>query len=316
MEKKIFIFVFSVALIFNLSAKEHDFSFGVDFGSLTGQVQEIVYRNSKTDNKLSELLWNFSPDYIGLDIRYSWLKPGNVLGIFTNGSFKFGISDGADIMEDKDWLSDNYPNWLTHYSVHDNKVDTLNMMDFNLGMSIVIFQKLLLKPYFSYHYMHFEWSARGGSILYPTVSKDEDTGKYYADHYYLKPIKIITYEQTWHAVAPGISIYGEFNRFFDIEIAFEATPFIWCTAIDNHILRDLVITDKLTGGLLFETNILFSYKPTDHFVLSFSVVIRETEKTRGNSKYEEAGKPAFTEKNIGGVGYNAVGVGLITKFKF
>jgi len=320
--KKLFIFAFSAVLIFNLSAKEHDFSFGVNFGSLGGQAQEIVYASSKTENYLSELLWNVdSLNCIGLDIRYSWLKPGNKAGVFANGSFKFGVSDGADIMEDKDWLAykltgRNYPNWLTNYSVHDSKVDSLNMIDFNLGMSIVIFQKFLLKPYFSYHYMHFKWSAYGGSILYP-MEWDNNNHVYVDGHVYLtQPIKVITYEQTWHIVAPGISFYGEFNRYFDIEIAFEVTPFIWCTAVDNHILRDLVVTDVLTGGLFTEPSFLFSYKPTDHFVLSLSFAIREIEKTRGNSRYKEAEKPAFIEKNISGAGYYAVDIGIISKFRF
>jgi len=316
MKKTVFIFVFSVAMIFNLSAKEHDFSFGVNFGSLNGQAQEIVYTDSKSKNYLSELLWNFdSLNYIGLDIRYSWLKPENKFGIFANGLFKFGVSDGAAKMEDKDWLAyEYYPDWLTNYSVHDSKVDTLNMIDFNLGMSIIIFQKFLLKPYVSYHYMHFEWSARGGSFLYPM---EKINNNYVDGHLYLtQPIKVITNEQTWNIIAPGISFYGEFNRFFDIEIAFEVTPFIWCNSIDNHILRDLVITDTLTGGSFIEPSFLFSFKPTDNFVLSLSFVYREIENSRGNSKYKETDEPAFIEINIGGAGYYATDIGIIIKFKF
>jgi len=322
MGKKIFIFAFSFLMIFNLSAKEHDFSFGVNFGSLGGQAQEIVYRDSTTEDKLSELLWNFdSLSYIGADIRYSWLKPGNKLGIFVNGLFKFGVSDGAAKMEDKDWLVDRYPNWLTNYSVHDSKVDSANFIDLNLGMSIVIFKGFLLKPYISYHYMHFEWSARGGSILYP-MEYDIINHVYVDGHIYLpQPIKVITYEQTWHIVSPGISFYGEFNRFFDIEVAFEVTPFIWCNAVDEHLWREkggLEVTDYLVGGTFIEPSILFSYKPTDNFVLSLSFVYREIEKTRGNSryKYKEAGTPINFEKNIGGAGYYAADIGLITKFIF
>jgi outer membrane protease len=321
MKKTVFIFVFSVAMIFNLSAKEHNLSFGLGYGTLGGQVQEIVYRDSKSNQKLSELLWNFdSLNYIGADIKYSWLKPENKLGVFVNSLFKVGISDGADIMEDKDWLAyeltgNNYPNWLTNYSVHDSKVDSLNMIDLNLGMSILIFQKFLLKPYISYHYMHFKWTASGGSFLYPKIDLDGD-GIADWDHFYLtQSIDVITYEQTWHIVGPGISFYGEFNRFFDIEIAFEVTPFIWCTAKDNHILRDLVITDTLEGGLFIEPSFLFSYKPTDHFVLSLSFAFREITKSRGDSKYKEAGSSAFIEKNIGGVGYYAADIGIIAKYK-
>ncbi|WP_461247072.1 omptin family outer membrane protease [Treponema sp. R6D11] len=320
--KKIFIFVFSVVMIFNLSAKEHNFSIGMDFGSLNGQAQEIVYMNTISDNKLSELLWNFKTlNYIGLDLKYSWLKPGNILGFFVNGSFKIAVSDGADIMEDKDWLSYeltglNRPNWLTNYSVHDSKVDSANLIDLNLGMSFLIYQKFLLRSYISYHNMYFSWSARGGSLLYPKLDLDGD-GVIDWDHSYLSSlIKVISYEQTWHIFSPAISFYGEFNRYFDIELAFEITPFIWCVAVDEHILRDLVITDSLKGGTFIEPSILFSYKPSEHFILSFSFAYREIKDSRGDAKYKYTGQTASIEKNLSGAGYTATDIGIIAKYKF
>jgi len=311
--KKLFVFIFSLAMIFNLSAKEHDFSIGTSFGVLSGQAQEVWYRSSSSDDKESELLWNFKPlFYMGLDIKYSWLKPENKWGLFTNGSIKFGFPDKTGVMEDRDWLKSNNPNWLTNYSVHDNKTESAYLLDFNLGMSFLIFQKFLLKTYFSYHYMFFSWTASGGSILHPTW------GPGYQDHV-PKPEdeKVCTYEQTWHIFSPAISFYGEFNRYFDIEISFEATPFVWCLAKDEHLSSGLVkavYTDNPIGGIFIEPSLLFSYKPSEHFVLSLSFAYREISKSRGDSLYKEGSSKDFY-KNRSGAGYSAFDVGIILKYK-
>jgi len=320
MKKKIFIFVFSVVMIFNLSAKEHDFSVGGSSGLFTGQAQEIVYRDSKSKDLLSELRWNFNAlYYIGLDLKYSWLKPGKNIGIFAKSSLKFGLSGGDDVMEDRDWIMLYYPDWLTHYSVHDNKTKSAMLLDFNTGMSFLISKKFLLKAFVSYHYMNFSWTATNGSILYPVWDIDGD-GYPDGDHEYL-PLYIShnqavgKYEQSWHIVSPGISFYGEFNRFFDIEVALEITPFILCQAEDQHLLRSLVITDRLQGGLFLEPSLLFSFKPSEHFVLSLSFAYRDISESRGNSRYKYAGQPAFIEKNLSGAGYAAFDTGIIAKWK-
>ena len=311
--KKLCFFIFFTAMIFNLSAKEHDFSIGVSFGMLNGRAQEIVYMNSETDNKLSELLWDLKPlPYIGLDIKYSWLKPKNKWGIFANGLIKFGIPGKTGVMEDRDWLISSNPNWLTNYSVHDNKTESAMLMDFNLGVSFLIFQKFLLKPYFSYHYMHFSWTASGGSILYP-MKYDYIKGEYIDGHIYLKPINICTYEQTWHIFSPGISFYGEFNRFFDIEVLFEVTQLIWCLAKDNHIGKNWLITDNPKYGVFIEPSVLFSYKPTNHFVLSLSFTYRDINKSRGDTLYKEKSS-SILYKNVSGAGYKAFDIGIIAKY--
>jgi len=317
--KKLCVFVFSVVMIFNLPANEHNFSVGASFGLLNGQAQEIVYREITSDNKLSELLWNFNPlAYLGLDIEYSWLKPGNGWGLFANGLTKFGFSGKTGVLEDRDWdalylYKINNPYWLTNYSVHDNKTETAILMDFNLGVLFLISQKFLLKPYLSYHYMYFSFTASGGSILYSNPDKLGNPAIYSE---YLPAINIKAvgaYEQTWHIFSPAISFYGEFNRFFDIEIAFEVTPFIWCVAIDKHLLRHLVFTDILRGGLFIEPSFLFSYKPSENFTVSLSCAYREISKSRGDTKYKKEQK-TIIEKNLSGAGYTAFDIGIIAKY--
>jgi outer membrane protease len=183
-------------------------------------------------------------------------------------------------------------------------------MDFNLGVSFLIFEKFLLKPYLSYHYMHFSWTASGGSILY---AKDSKYDPIYSD-YFPSTKKVATYEQTWHIFSPAISFYGEFNRFFDIEIAFEATPLIWCLAKDNHIYTNSLFTDNPKYGIFIEPSLLFSYKPTEHFVLSLSFTYRDIKKSRGDTLIKDASTSEI-ERNTGGAGYTAFDIGIIAKYK-
>jgi outer membrane protease len=308
-------FAFSILLVSGLAANDHNFSIGGSFGLLNGRAEEIVYRDSKTKNKLSQLLWDFKPlVYAGLDVHYSWQKPENKWGLFANGSSKFGFSGETGIMEDRDWVVDNYPNFLTHYSVHENKTKAAILMDFGIGASFVIFRDFLLKAYISYHYMHWAWTASGGSLLYPTGhinENDEPQG----DHFPLRSIDVGTYEQNWYIVSPAIAFYGEFNRFFDIEISLQATPLIWCITKDHHILRHLVITENTFGGFFIEPSLLFSFKPIDHFVLSFSFQYRNISGTRGNGVYKYAGDPPFTYRNGVGAGYAAYDIGIIFKYR-
>jgi len=318
--KKLCFFVFFVAMIFNLSAKEHDFSIGLDLGLLNGHAQEVVYWNSTSANKVSELLWNFkSLPYIGLDIKYSWLKPENRWGLFANGSFKYGFPGGNDVMEDRDWTVKEYPNWLTNYSVHDNNTDSAILVDLNLGMSLLFYQKFLLRSYISYHFMHFSWTASGGSILYP-MEYDKDGNPVDGHGYISRPINICSYEQTWHIISPAMSFYGEFNRYFDIEIAFEMSLLVWCLSIDEHPMRELggfTVTDSLKNGTFIEPSFIFSYKPTDHFAVSLSFAYREIKDSRGDTKQKYKDIPtANIYKNISGAGYSAVDFGIISKYKF
>jgi outer membrane protease len=313
--KGLCVFALLFLMAFELVANEHNFSIGGSFGLLNGQGEEIVYNGAYTDDKLSQLLWDIKPlFYAGLDIKYSWLKPANKWGLFANGSIKFGFPGETGVIEDRDWMASNLPNVLTHYSVHDNKTESAILLDFDIGASFVIFQKFLLKASISYHYMHWVWAAFGGSILYPAKDIDDD-GYLDQQHGYLdSSVKGLAYEQTWHIISPGIAFYGEFNPFFDIEIAFQATPLIWCNALDNHFLRDLVITENMSLGLFIEPSLLFSFKPINHFSLSLSVAYRNISGARGDSFYKYPDE-SFTVQYRAGAGYSAFDICLIAKFK-
>jgi outer membrane protease len=304
--------VLFVVLSFSVSAQSTGINrdglfLGLSIGLLAGEGEEIVYRNQDTNHKLSQLLWPFAPlVYAGADLHYNWRIPASRLNIFADGIFKFGFPGKTGTMEDRDWIADQYADFLTHYSVHDNKTENAVLIDAHAGVSFPIFKDYLLKTFIAYDYMHFSWSVAGGSFLYP----ESDGG-----HGYMTiPTKVITYKQTWNIISPGISFYGAFNRYFDIEISFKMSPFIWLSSIDEHLVRDLVITNDISGGLFVEPSLLFSFKPNNNILLSFYFSYRNITGSRGDSEYKEQGKPATIIKNLGGAGYSVFDTGIVTRF--
>jgi outer membrane protease len=314
--KKIYLLMFVfIVLDISISAQSistngHSLSLGTSIGLLVGESEEIVYRDTNSDDKLSQLLWDMRPlVYAGVDAYYNWQKPENSWGIFSDALFKFGFSGETGIMEDRDWMDARYADWLTHYSVSDNKTEDAIVIDVNAGVSFKIFEYFLLKPFLSYSYMNFSWTAAGGSFLYPSSD---------GDHAYLLVARDVgTYKQTWNMISFGLSFYGAFNRHFDIDVSLKLSPsLIWCTAEDNHILRNLEITEELNGGFFIEPNLVFSFTPNDIFKLSFSVAYRNISGLRGDSVYKNNGQIITNmPENIGGAGYSAFNIGIIGRFR-
>jgi outer membrane protease len=322
--------IFAELLIFSigLMAQEQtvdkigfSLSLAPSVGLLYGYAEEIVYYGKGSDGKISQLLWNMKPlIYSGVDINLNWLKPGNRWGLFADGSFKFGFPMGTGIMEDRDWIGTNSNGvWLsdvlTHYSVHDNKTDNAMLINAAMGLSFKIFEEYLLRTYIAYNYMEFSWTAKGGSFLYPAEDVDKD-GHLDQQHFYLidSGMDVGTYKQRWYIVSPGVSFYGRFNRFFDIDISLKLSPLIWCNTVDEHLLRNLTIKDTMDFGFFIEPKLIFSFTPKDFFALSLTFSYTHIGGTRGDSEYKEQGQQKKIYQDISGSGYSTFDIGLILKF--
>jgi outer membrane protease len=291
-------------------------------GLLNGYSEEIVYYEKGSDGKVSQLLWNMKPlVYGGININFDWLKPGNRWGLFADGSFKFGFPMKTGIMEDRDWSGTNSSGvWLsdvlTHYSVHDNRTDNAMLINANVGLSFKLFEKYLLRTFIAYDYMAFSWTAKGGSFLYPAEDVDNN-GNLDQRHFYLidSEMDVGTYKQTWYIVSPGVSFYGKFNRFFDIDISLKLSPLIWCNTVDEHLLRNLTIKEAMDFGFFVEPKLVFSFTPKDFFALSLSVSYTHINRIRGDAEYRQQGQQNKTYQDIGGAGYRVFDVGLIARFR-
>jgi outer membrane protease len=312
--KKICFLVLLILVTLGLSAEENSIkihgatlSLGTSVGLLKGQGEEIVYRDKGSDNKASQLLWNMAPlVYAGIDLNFTWQKPQNKWGLFSNGSVKFGFPMETGNIEDRDWMG-SYTDWLTHYSVHDNKTNRAILINTDFGVSFKIADKFLLSPFLAYDFMSFAWTASGGLGSYPD-------GLWYLP----SSIDVMTYKQTWHIISPGISFSVAFNRYFNAEISLKASPFVWCSAKDNHILRSRVVTEEKRWGFFIEPKFVLAFTPKDFFALSLSTSYRNISHVRrGTSTYDYSNGITgdFTLKNMTGAGYNAWDIGLFAKFR-
>jgi outer membrane protease len=288
-------------------------------GLLHGHAEEIVYYEKGSDDKISQLLWNMKPlVYGGIDINFDWLNPESNWGLFVDSSFKVGFTAKTGPVEDRDWAGQNrngawLPDVLTHYSVHDNNTDKALLIDAAIGVSFEIFRKYLLRAYIAYDYMTFAWTADGGSFLYPAEDIDRD-GYLEQQHFYVPSGTTVgTYAQEWKIVSPGVSFYGKFNRFFDIDVSLKLSPLIWCTTTDEHRLRNLVIEGSMDSGFFVEPKLVFSFTPNDLFALSLAVSYTGISGTRGDPKYTEQGSRPITYQDTGGSGYSAFDIGLLAK---
>jgi outer membrane protease len=306
MKKSCFTLLLFLASGFFLHAQ---LSVGASIGLLTGVGEEIVYGEDNSTDKLSQLLWHFEPlVYAGVDLRYNW-EVSFDLNIFANGLLKYGIPGKTGVMEDSDWTDDRYADWLTHYSVSENHTKTALLFDADAGVSFALYYDYQIRAFIAYRFMHYAWVARGGSLLYP---RNEDGSEGHG--YMTEPVDVVTYQQTWNIISPGVAFYGAFNSYFDIEISLKVSPFVWVGTIDEHLMRNLVITNELTGGLFIEPGLLFSFKPNDLMILSLSFSYRNISGPRGDSTYNQEGYPEFVAENMGGAGYSAFDIGIIARF--
>jgi outer membrane protease len=288
------------------------FSLGASAGLLHGQGEEIVFWKAGSDRKLSQLLYDSKPiGYAGVDLSLDWQKAGSRWGFFTDGTFKFGFPGKSGRAQDSDWTEWDYPDWLIYYSVHDNTTERAILIDANIGASFRLFDFFLLKAYLAYNFIEFAWTASGGSFLYPA---NDGGHRYRLD----SSFEVGKYRQTWHIISPALAFYGKFNRYFDIELAFAISPFIWCDALDNHLIRNppLDFFFDMKGGLFIEPKLVFSYTPKKFLSLSLAVSYRNISGTRGNEKYVQQGKDTIEATDRAGAGYHGFDVGLIAKFNF
>jgi outer membrane protease len=319
--KKLRLFlVFLVFLGFSANAESinngHNFSFGISYGLLSGQCDEIIYRE-RSDSYLSRLTWFFEPvAALGLDLHYSWQNQSNHSNIFTNAlsgvfadaSIKYGLNYKPGLMEDRDWVMLLYSDWLTHYSLHESKTDTAILGDFSAGKMFRLNDAFSIKAFLSYSFIYYAFSAYGGAFLYPEV----DGGHVYMAN----QAKVATYQQTWHVLSPGISFQGVFNKFFDIELFLKASPLVWVSTYDEHLNRNLdIIMDSLFLGLFVEPGLLFSFNANSNLTFSFSLNYRNISYLRGDVVYEELNEAPVTYYNSGGTGYSVLDIGIGMKFK-
>ncbi|GHU10071.1 hypothetical protein FACS1894151_09040 [Spirochaetia bacterium] len=314
MKMKLLVFILIIPLIpLHLTAQEQSaikLNVVPLFGWINGQGEEIVYRDEGSKDKLSQLLWNMdSLFYLGAGFELNWQKPENKWGLSADAAFKYGFPSKNGLVEDRDWESYKYTDWLTRYSVHNNQTKNAVLFNANFGFEYIL-PDIVLKAFLAYDYMSFSWAASGGYLLYPIYEDGSEGHGYFIN----QKLEVGNYKQSWHIISPALSFYGTINDYFNTEIALKASPFIWCFARDNHLLRSMSTTETMQWGFFIEPKLVFSFTPK-YFTLSFSVLYRNISNTRGNGRYafSDGSYADFSVKDMMGSGYSAFDIGIMVK---
>ena len=316
----IFISLNFSALAQQAEKKGYNFTIGYSTGMISGTSEEIVYWDSGTNDKLSQLLWDIKPlSYVGLDLHFIRKNPqgesnnstGFFSNFFTNVSMKFGIPGNTGYIEDRDWMNPSNLNYVTHFSVHNNFTKAALLIDIDIGKLYSLNEKIRIKPFISYSYMYYSWAARGGYGEY-----DKYFSGNYEHHDFPPDDDMILYKQNWHIFSPGISMLGDFNKNFNIEVYFKISPAVYVVAKDTHLYESGDIaefTDYMNGGFFFEPRLLLSLKVNSLLTFSFSYSYRNISKARGDTEIVYSYKDPGVSYNTGGAAYSAHQAGLMAK---
>jgi outer membrane protease len=227
-------------------------------GFLSGQAEEIVYKNERSDAYLSELLWDIKPlVYSGLVLDVSRKKRP---GFFYSLSLKFGFPMTAGIVEDRDWLAWNGN--LSHYSRHDSNIDEAWFHDFLGGLSLPFGSRVLTKPFLGLSYTRLKWIASGGYTKYGKWKNNSYLPLEDSDQENPQSGEIASYTQEWLVLLFGVSLSYAFHPRFSAGLSLRLSPLLYFTGVDEHHKRDMQYNDYILGGLYLE--------PGGEFVFNFN----------------------------------------------
>jgi outer membrane protease len=211
-------------------------------------------------------------------------------------------------MEDRDWISTNNAT-LTHFSSHYNVTRGAFLLDCFPGFSIPLFSKVLLKVYGDLSYMFFSWSAQDGS------------GRYAETDWKSVPFSgtICNYTQSWVILGGGISLEYSFLKFFSLGGSFQLGRVMACNDQDDHITTKTQYNDAMSGGVLLEPALKFSFSPLERLAVSLHIAYRCISNSRGETTIKSTGSNVISSpysEGYAGAGYAVLDTGLSVQVRF
>ena len=229
--------IFPLSAAFSLPFPEVFFS--VSGGIIAGEAREFVYSDSKV---LSDLEWPMHPVYsFGIATSLEW-QAGFKIGV----SLSAGLPGESGTFKDSDFANLPESSAKTHYSQHDGYLEHAIEADVSVSWNFPVpvngpasSQKIGFEPSIGFKYMVYKWTGRDGYKQYPPEiakpytewSDDTDKTPMYGT--------VIAYQQQYWIPVAGITMSLPVKDKFFVSLSAEGSPYIWCTAVDNHI--------KLTG---------------------------------------------------------------------
>ncbi len=226
---------------------------------LSGSTQELVFIDG---DLLSELIWPMET------VPGFGLEAGRALG----GGYRISVSLDAAVpvdsgsMEDSDFMNIPENNDKTHYSRHDARLE--HLVDIGIALSRELHtdiqgpgtrRRLTLSPGLGVRIRSCAWSASDGYTQYSLVG---GTGEYEGweknlPKDYLSG-KVITYRQDYLLAFASLAANLPIGSAWAVSAEVKASPFIACTAKDQHLLTGFTFRDGMSGGLFFEPTLTIS----------------------------------------------------------
>ena len=285
----------------------YGFSVSPLVGFLYGQAEELVYKDSKTNQYLSELLWDLKPlIYSGVAADFGPVDPFGRHGFISAFSFKLGLPLKAGIMEDRDWEHPQY-DYQTKYSRHDTYFQIpVVLADLSAGYSWRLTNILAVGAYGELSYMRFSWSGKNGYTQYP-----EDISRPWSADLPKESVngKIIQYTQNWFILSPGVSLNYNLSSLFSLGGNFSYSPLIYGANKDEHLQRRITFHDYLYFGHYFNGGGHVTFSPRQKIDFNLSFTYRHITGSRGDTYVN-----SVKDDGIAGAGYSVFDFGLMVKF--
>lgn len=252
-----------------LFAKE-GVSFYADFhtGCLNSNIKEILLNKEGNDAKTSSLLdWQiYASPFIqataGVRIKSNYF-------IRMDGMYVLPFSTGK--MQDYDWMNlfSTGNSELTHYSTHQNKVDSFYNGQLSLGIGGYVTPKIEYISFFSFRYSYLSFTSHNGYRQYgQNIGSQNGSAVYesWKSSIEKKELsgKIITLEEENYFFGIGSQINFRINDRLNSILFLQILPSIQSHALDTHHRRNTKYTlFDSDGKLAFDSSFLLQYKLKD-----------------------------------------------------
>ncbi|MEE4135700.1 MAG: omptin family outer membrane protease, partial [Desulforhopalus sp.] len=223
------------------------FTLSAGAGYLSGESTELVYWPWENNHKASELTWKTDALFmVGLG---GILQIGNRFAVNFDGWFK--ATDGEGSMDDYDWQVPglDWTDWSRH---EETDVTNGSIIDLNANYSFFRSQNVVFKVIAGLKRDEFGWEARGGDFVY-SIGGFRNFGGSFADG-----LPVISYEQTMTSLYAGLGLCLAYEK-FQVDARVIYSPLVDGETVDNHYLRNLVVTNNFEDGEMLAFDIAGTY---------------------------------------------------------
>jgi len=314
------------------------------FGIKNGDIGEYVFLKDPiySDDKLSYLDWNFSPEYyfsLGVDSGYKSFKFG--LNLWT------AIPTACGKIQDYDWFN-NYSayvtstsgyDYLTNYSESDNYISHDVGFSVNAGWDFEIAKVLHINPFAAFEMSEIKFTAKGGHASYgnetyeggstPSLPPDyfypynDSDSSHVTEYDWGSSKKVLSYKRDLYLVWIGLNLdytipqQWTLHRPLTIKAGFSASPYVYAFNEDFHYLNDMYYADVCEGFFkAFKINAGLNYGITRKFSVNFDFSYFILNEIRGETYYRSSGSKTWTHPSDSEGGADAKWFDISTGVKY